>query len=117
MEVLVKKQRPQKEKFTASEPSSNDSRPQTSMVAHVSTKEEMRKESDPQEDSDPETAIQPERYTLKQQDVMAQLPRHILQEPVVQKLADCLQVSSNEVSVFLACIIGQHNCCHLYICY
>ncbi|KAG7163287.1 hypothetical protein Hamer_G004402 [Homarus americanus] len=88
-------------RFAACEPSSSDSRPQTSVVADTPTEVEMEKK---------DTAIQPGRYTSKHPYVTVQLPRRILQEPALKELADRLWISNNE-STFstdtLACFCSQ----------
>ncbi|KAG7160682.1 hypothetical protein Hamer_G031500, partial [Homarus americanus] len=89
-EERVEKQRSKQGRFAACEPSSSDSRPQTSVVADTPTEVEMEKK---------DTAIQPGRYTSKHPYVTVQLPRRILQEPALKELADRLRISNNEASV------------------
>ncbi|KAG7169603.1 hypothetical protein Hamer_G028848 [Homarus americanus] len=88
-EERVEKQRSKQGRFAACEPSSSDSRPQTSVVADTPTEVEMEKK---------DTAIQPGRYTSKHPYVTVQLPRRILQEPALKELADRLRISNNEVA-------------------
>ncbi|KAG7164901.1 hypothetical protein Hamer_G017308 [Homarus americanus] len=89
-EERVEKQRSKQGRFAACEPSSSDSRPQTSVVADTPTEVEMEKK---------DTAIQPGRYTSKHPYVTVQLPRRILQEPALKELADRLRISNNEASI------------------
>ncbi|KAG7154431.1 hypothetical protein Hamer_G018171, partial [Homarus americanus] len=86
-EERVEKQRSKQGRFAACEPSSSDSRPQTSVVADTPTEVEMEKK---------DTAIQPGSF-------------HV-QEPALKELADRLWISNNE-STFstdtLACFCSQ----------
>ncbi|KAG7160466.1 hypothetical protein Hamer_G001725 [Homarus americanus] len=86
-EERVEKQRSKQGRFAACEPSSSDSRPQTSVVADTPTEVEIDKK---------DTAIQPGRYTSKHPYVTVQLPRRIPQEPALKELADRLRIFNNE---------------------
>ena len=94
----VEKKRFKRGRFTTYEPSSSDSKPQTSAVADTSTEEETKKESGP-EDPDLDETMGHGRYTPKDPYVTLQLPRRILLEPAVKELADRLRISNNELSV------------------
>ncbi|KAG7162007.1 hypothetical protein Hamer_G026772 [Homarus americanus] len=99
-EERVEKQRSKQGRFAACEPSSSDSRPQTSVVADTPTEVEMEKK---------DTAIQPGRYTSKHPYVTVQLPRRILQEPALKELADRLRISNNEIVSVVAAVLRSAN--------
>ncbi|KAG7154043.1 hypothetical protein Hamer_G029451 [Homarus americanus] len=99
-EERVKKQRSKQGRFAACEPSSSDSRPQTSVVADTPTEVEMEKK---------DTAVQPGRYTSKHPYVTVQLPRRILQEPALKELADRLRISNNEIVSVVAAVLRSAN--------
>ncbi|KAG7161281.1 hypothetical protein Hamer_G016345 [Homarus americanus] len=99
-EERVEKQRSKQGRFAACEPSSSDSRPQTSVVADTPTEVEMEKK---------DTAIQPGRYTSKHPYVTVQLPRRILQEPALKELADRLWISNNEIVSVVAAVLRSAN--------
>ncbi|KAG7157989.1 hypothetical protein Hamer_G014858 [Homarus americanus] len=99
-EERVEKQRSKQGRFAACEPSSSDSRPQTSVVADTPTEVEMEKK---------DTAIQPGRYTSKHPYVTVQLPRRILQKPALKELADRLRISNNEIVSVVAAVLRSAN--------
>ncbi|KAG7156396.1 hypothetical protein Hamer_G006142 [Homarus americanus] len=99
-EERVEKQRSKQGRFAACEPSSSDSRPQTSVVADTPTEVEMEKK---------DTAIQPGRYTSKHLYLTVQLPRRILQEPALKELADRLRISNNEIVSVVAAVLRSAN--------
>ncbi|KAG7168743.1 hypothetical protein Hamer_G027206 [Homarus americanus] len=99
-EERVEKQRSKQGRFAACEPSSSDSRPQTSVVSDTPTEVEMEKK---------DTAIQPGRYTSKHPYVTVQLPRRILQEPALKELADRLRISNNEIVSVVAAVLRSAN--------
>ncbi|KAG7171644.1 hypothetical protein Hamer_G014784 [Homarus americanus] len=99
-EERVEKQRSKQGRFAACEPSSSDSRPQTSVVADTPTEVEMEKK---------DTAIQPGRYTSKHLYVTVQLPLRILQEPALKELADRLRISNNEIVSVVAAVLRSAN--------
>ncbi|KAG7170893.1 hypothetical protein Hamer_G012461 [Homarus americanus] len=99
-EERVEKQRSKQGRFAACEPSSSDSRPQTSVVADTPTEVEMEKK---------DTAIQPGRYTSKHPYVTVQLLRRILQEPALKELADRLRISNNEIVSVVAAMLRSAN--------
>ncbi|KAG7156415.1 hypothetical protein Hamer_G006168 [Homarus americanus] len=99
-EERVEKQRSKQGRFAACEPSSSDSRPQTSVVADTPTEVEMEKK---------DTAIQPGRDTSKHPYATVQLPRRILQEPALKELTDRLRISNNEIVSVVAAVLRSAN--------
>lgn len=92
----------------ACEPGSS-STPQASVVTESTTVEETQEETDPQEDADTDTTIQPGRHTSKSHYVTVQLPRRILQAKAVKDIADRLRISNTEMASVVAAVLRSAN--------